>query len=34
VLRFWNVDVLKHPDVVLTAIDAALIDLNMSVRLD
>jgi very-short-patch-repair endonuclease len=34
VLRFWNVDVLKHPDEVLTAIDAALIDPNMSGRLD
>jgi very-short-patch-repair endonuclease len=34
VLRFWNVDVLKHPDEVLTAIDAALSDPNMNGRLD
>ena len=34
VLRFWNVDVLKYPDDVLTAIDAALVDPKMSGRLD
>ena len=34
VLRFWNVDVLKHPDEVLTTIDAALADPKMNGRLD
>ena len=34
VLRFWNADVLKHPDEVLTAINAALDDPNMSGRFD
>jgi very-short-patch-repair endonuclease len=34
VLRFWNVDVLKHPDGVLMAIDAALLDPTVSGRLD
>ncbi len=34
VLRFWNTDVLKHPDEVLTAINAALDDPDMSRRID
>ena len=34
VLRFWNVDVPKNADEVLTAIDAALMDPKMSGRFD
>jgi very-short-patch-repair endonuclease len=34
VLRFWNIDVLKHVDQVLEAINAALVDPSMSGRLD